>query len=406
MSKPCTKVLKTDGRPEAELLLYAARTCLDSEETERIRALVREDIDWTYLLRLALSHGVMPLLYRSLNIHCPDAVPKGALDQLQGHFFANAARNLFLTEELLKFMDLLEANGVPVIPYKGPALAASAYGNLALREFGDLDILVHERDVPRAKDLLISRGYRPNVELPSAKEASYIQFRGARGFSRGDSGVCIDLHWGVTLHKKSFSFPIDEERLWERLEPVSLGGRTVHSIPPEELLQILCVHGSRHCWEQLKWICDIAELVRAHQGLDWKRLMEEARSLHNSRMLLLGLLLARDLLGAILPEEVLQTMRADRVVKSLAAQIRERIFAEAGGPLRVFESSLFYLRIRERLWDGVPDFLQMVITPDGKDWEFLPLPESISFLYYLLRPIRLIGKYGVNPLRRSLRRAA
>ena len=52
-----------------------------------------------------------------------------------------------------------------MIPYKGPVLSTSIYHDLALRSFGDLDILVHEHEVLRVLDLLVSYGYeiiRPN----------------------------------------------------------------------------------------------------------------------------------------------------------------------------------------------------------------------------------------------------
>jgi hypothetical protein len=90
-------------------------------------------------------------LYQSLNTTCPEAVPKANLAQLRNYFHANAQRNLFLTQELLKLLTLFKTNGISAIPYKGPVLAVAVYGNLALRQFGDLDILVHKRDVLRAK---------------------------------------------------------------------------------------------------------------------------------------------------------------------------------------------------------------------------------------------------------------
>ena len=137
-------------RPEIHLLLDCARTCLDAQGASRIKSLISKDIDWTYLSRIARGHGVMPLLYRTLNSTCSDAVPKEILQELREHFYANAGRNLFLTKELIKIVEFFEAHGIPSIPYKGPVLAASVYGNLAFREFGDLDILVSERELPES----------------------------------------------------------------------------------------------------------------------------------------------------------------------------------------------------------------------------------------------------------------
>jgi hypothetical protein len=104
-------------RPEIALLLCCARTRLDSEHIEQIRTLLREDLDWQYLMQAAHAQGVAPLLYRSLQANCLEAVPQTFLSQLRRHFHANALHNLFLASELLKISRLFEAHGIPVIPF-------------------------------------------------------------------------------------------------------------------------------------------------------------------------------------------------------------------------------------------------------------------------------------------------
>lgn len=389
-------------RPEAELLLCCARTCMDSERAERIRTLLRADIDWAYLLQTALRHGVMPLLYWSLNNTCPEAVPRAILDQLRDDFHNNARRNLFLTGELLKLLKLFEAHEISAIPFKGPVLAFSVYGNLALRQFSDLDVLVHKQDIPKAQELLVSLGYRPLVQPTGAQKLALKRDGHLAFVFVGDNGRSfVELHWEII--RRYFSFPLDPERLWERLEPICLGGKEVLTLSPEDLLLILCVHGARHLWERLEWICDVAKLIGVHKGMHWGRVMKQASTLGSERMLFLGFFLASDLLGAALPEGVWQRVRSDRVVKSLAAQVRERLFLETNSPSGIFESDLFYLRARERPGDRLQYCLRRAMTPTIEDWEFLPLPAFLSFLYYLLRPIRLVGKYGLSPLQRLLK---
>src|SRR5438309_495022 len=120
------------------------RTCLDSERAERITALLQQNLDWQYLIQTALNHGVMPLLYWQLNKICPEALPNEVANDLRQHFHTNAWHNIILSRELLRLLSLFETHGIPAIPYKGPALAASAYGNLSLRQFCDLDVLLHK----------------------------------------------------------------------------------------------------------------------------------------------------------------------------------------------------------------------------------------------------------------------
>jgi hypothetical protein len=274
-------------------------------------------------------------------------------------------------------------------------LAASAYGNLALREFVDLDILVHKRDVPRAKELLSAAGYRPQYRLTRAQEAAFLRYNCEHGFEHGDDGSMVDLHWAIT--ERFFSFPLDPERLWERRSRVSLGGSDVWTFSPEDSLLILCVHGSKDAWERLKHVCDVSEFVRAHEDMDWGRVVKRARRLGSERMLFLGLVLAKDLLETPLPEEVSRRAHADPTVKALARRISERLFRTIDHPPSRFAEIPFrpiHLKMRERWRDKVRYLVRLATTHTVGDWMALPLPKPLFSLYYVVRLVRLAGKYG------------
>jgi hypothetical protein len=155
-----TKAPTVSDRPEVELLLCCTRTHIDSEIAERIKTLLQSRHRLGVPNPDCTRHGVIPLLYQSLSTTCPEAVPKTNLAQLRDYSHSNALHNLFLTKELLKLLNLFESHSIPAIPFKGPVLAVSAYGNLSLRQIGDLDILVRERDYHKAKELLLDQGHR------------------------------------------------------------------------------------------------------------------------------------------------------------------------------------------------------------------------------------------------------
>ncbi len=329
-----------------------ARIHPDAATAARIRVLVGEDLDWERLLDAAPLHGIEPLLYWSLNTTCPEAVPKAVLRRLRRHFYANAGRTLFLTGELLKLLQALQAHGIPAIPFKGPTLAAAAYGNLALRQAGDLDILIHQRDLTRAEDLFTGNGYRRRAAPAGLRKAILQKAVLWEADFVHDAGSAIDLHWG--LLPKYFAFPVSLERCWARCQAVTLSGAIVATLAPEDLLLFLCLHGAKHHWERLQWVCDIAGLVRAYPGLAWDRLMDEAAAIGARRMLLLGLFLAADLLGACLPEMVRRSIAHDRTIPVLSAQVQERLFS--GFYLRALDSVQHRLRFC-LLW-GVSTILE------------------------------------------------
>lgn len=395
---PSPDVVAGAIRPEDQLLLDCARISMDPGRASRIRARVREGLDWASLLQKALPHGMMPLLYWHLNAACPESVPRPILDHLRSQFLRTLRTNLFLAGELLRLLERLDAVGIPAIPYKGPVLAESLYGSMALRPFRDLDLLVHAENVPRARDVLISQGYRGHFHLNRVHEAAFLRSQCELAFVRDHDGVIVELHWAIT--PRYFSFSLDPDRLWPRVESVSLGGRTVLSFSPEDLCLILCAHGCLHLWERLEWICDVAQVLQVHKGMNWEQLLAHARALGSERMLFLGLLLANDLLEAPLPKRVMQKVRADPAARSLALQVCHRLFREIHRPPDLPQLLLFHSAAKERLRDKLRYWFRLAVTPTPGDWGLLPLPECLSHFYYGLRPIRILGKYApalLNP---------
>jgi hypothetical protein len=390
-------------RPEAELLLRSARVILEEGAAERVLGLLRYDLDWAWLLHAAEVHGMAPLLYWHMNRLAPAVVPGAVLDDLRRRFLANAGHSLLLTGELLRLVHLFAGHGVRVIPFKGPTLAAYVYGNLALREFIDLDLLVAPADLLRARQLLIAAGYRSDLPLAPDQEVDYLASIGQLPFVTEGRTCMVELH--ARIAPRDFHFPLGPERLWPRLRPLSLGGREVHTLGAEDLLLVLCAHGAKHRWGSLGWVCDVAELLRARPAMNWAAVVEEAQSLRCERILLLGLVLAHDLLQAPVPDDRLQRALGIPAVGTLAARAANRMFRAAEDQATGLEKGLFHLRVRERPWDGLRYTLSLALEPTVADWTALRMPAPFSFLYYVSRPVRLAIKYGrlVLGRRRPLR---
>jgi hypothetical protein len=385
---------------EIDILLSCACPQITPERTATIREVLQNGIDWEYLFRVAGRHGLVPLLYYQLNMICPESVPEALFTSLKTRFHANLAHNLFLTAELLKLLSLFENHGIPAVPFKGPVLASSVYGNLSLREFSDLDILIHKKDLNRAKDLLLSHDYLPIYRLSDPQEAAFNGLGCQFHFSHKKTGINLEMLW--EFGPKELPFPVNLHHLWNRLEKVSFSGREILAFPPEDLLHILCFHGYKHCWEDLRWICDVANLIRSHGEMDWNLVIERARTLGTERILFLGLYLAKNLLEIDLPDDVWQKAQSDTKIKSLARMVCKHLFSDTNGSLEIAERSLFHLRSFKTLSQRFQYLYFAAIPPSFVEFEILELPSSLSFLYYLIRPFRLLGKYSVGRLIHSL----
>ncbi len=94
-----------------------------------------------------------------------------------------------------------------------------------------------------------------------------------------------------------------------------------------------------------------------HPTLAWEVVMEHARAAGGVRILLLGLAVAQQLLGAVLPQEVVHRIQADPVVQALTAQVRAQLCASLHGLPCTMDRHIFYLRTRERVQDRLRYFL-------------------------------------------------
>jgi hypothetical protein len=303
-------------------------------------------------------------------------------------FRRNLISNLLSTSEMCSILSLLEAHGITAIPFKGPTLAVAAYGDLALREFRDIDLLLHKGDVLKAKAILAARGYVSDYQLNRAQEAAYLKSESEFGFK---GSVYLELQWNIV--PRNYSFELNDGELWRRLDHVNIEGLRIATLSSEDLLLLLCAHGSKQSWKKLSWVCDVSELIRARTDLDWDRVFARAKRLGGERMLSTGLFLVNNLLGAALPRPVLRRVNGDRIARVLGGRACNQLFSDTASLYEAVKSSLFYVKARERVSDKARCYLRMALSPTVNDLQFLSLPRRLYFFYYPLRPIRLLGKY-------------
>lgn len=387
-SKP---ILKTIDRAEHELLLCCVRPHIDSRVSDRIRSLVAQDLDWDYLFLLARRHSVVALLYHGLQETAPDLVPAEPHQRLRKYFQDNAARNVVLNAELCRLLKMLGDNGIEAIPYKGPVLALFAYGNLALRRFVDLDVMVRKEDAAKSIDLLLADGYEVSKSISESQRKVLLHTQHNLQLHRSNRQLIVELHWEVA--SQLFVSSVQADDLWGGLIPNEMNGATVKTLSAEDLVFSLSVHALRHVWENLLWICDLAWIISRYD-LNWPVLLERARTTKIERNFLLGLQLCSRLLGVQLPELVAQQIERDSSIDKLADVVIQFLL---NGTEHIPTSSLQHLRFNLTVrpsWPARARYFRHILNPTDGDLAAVSLPGSLSFGYYLMRPFRLLFKTG------------
>ena len=313
--------------------------------------------------------------------------PEEELAELRARCHRVAANNLILVRHLKRILDLFCENGITALAWKGPALAAEAYGDIGLREFRDLDLLVRLADVVRARRLLESIGYVSSHAFSPSQERVLLLHGHELQMVR--DGQLVELHWAIA--KGVHAVPIDFPALWARQRLIKVGPYAVPTLGVEDHFLTLCVHGTSHAWQRLIWVCDVAELIRARPDMEWDRILSESHRLGFGRMVSVALALANHLLDASLPSAVRKRVAADSSAVALATDLGDEIFREerARGS---FVS--FHLRVRETFGAKLSFVARALFQPAPEDWTALSLPDVAYPLYYLVRPFRLMKAYG------------
>jgi hypothetical protein len=390
---PQTKASPEMNSPEKELLLACVRTRMPAELAEHVRAIVRGPLDWKLFLAAAENHCVLPLVWQQLETVCGDSVPTEWREKLRASAERTAQRNLQLAGELFRLAALFRAANITAIPYKGPVLAAQAYGSFALRQFADLDFAVRQRDLPHAAAELAREGYESAFGALATNEDSQTA-HGDYKFVRARDRLIVELKTEGTL--RHFPRALNFGAFQSRLKRVPLPGGEIETFSAEDTLIFLAVHGAKHFWERLLWITDISELAQMTPGIAWPQAFSIAEEMGVTRMLNLALDVATRMLQTPLPKEVQDRVRRDAGAMQVGRAIAEQFSLAGVTDLAVFSRFKFRMAMREGSWSGMQYAFRLATLPSEADREELPLPEKLSGMHRWLRPFLLMRRHGIK----------
>lgn len=198
------------------------------------------------LRELARVEGVLPLI-EWIGGPVPPQLRTQAVLQL-----ARRAR-------LRRLLDLLAADGVTVIVFKGAHLAYTFYPDPALRPHVDIDLLIHPRDVEAARRVLERSGHRLLPHVSGRFVMS--QFHYVDG---GAGAHTYDVHWQIanpTMFRDLL--PFEHVRAQAvRLEP--FGAHGLGPSVPHAML-IACMHRAAHhgASDRLIWLQDLRLMLQS-----------------------------------------------------------------------------------------------------------------------------------------------
>jgi hypothetical protein len=347
-----------------------------------------DSIQWNALFSLAERHGVLPLLCQTL-ANSPSKIPAHALSVLKQRYQVNLHKTLFLSRELIHIVDSLSERGIGVMPYKGLTLAESVYGDVALRQAGDIDLLIRPQDFPAIRKALCEIGYSPHVQFAERHEKYYLRSGYECAFDGAAGPNLLELQWAI--QPKFYAVDLEMDGLFRRAQILNFAGRSMKVLSFEDLLIVLCLHAAKHAWGRLIWLCDIARTAQRPE-IDWRMVASQADSLGITRILRVSLVLSELILYTKVPSLADTTLPHDIKTAELAREIAPLLAIENRSDVESAAYFRLMLRLRERISDRLRFLARLVLTPGPGEWNALQLPEPLFPMYRLVRLSRLAAR--------------
>jgi hypothetical protein len=372
------------GKPEFDLLCLVARP---RPTLERVRDLVQSGLDFSELNQLAEQHSVRPRLIDVLGRLSWARVPAETREALEDFQHRHLLRALSLAEALCRVTAEFAGAGIPFATFKGVALATSLYGDVSAREYDDIDIVVPRERMADAERVLARLGYR-GIQGDRSFRQAFLGHQRQFTLAHTERDIDIDLHWAFS--GSFLPFPVTPDDVWRDAAHVAIAGQSVPTLAGANLALLLAGHGTKERWHRLGWVADFALLIARDDHVDWSGVYERARGHGCGAAVLLGCLLARDLLDVPVPQQLSELVAGNDRVRARAATLIERM--RKGAPEPEIAANFSDLDLCDRRLDRLKAVLGLTLTPTPGDYAAMPLPPALWSLYYATRPFRLAAK--------------
>jgi hypothetical protein len=295
-------------------------------------------------------------------------------------------QNMLLTSELINIMKLFEENNIKAIAFKGPTLAQLAYGDITLRQYVDLDVLVEKEDLFKIENLLKNK-YKRALKLTSSQEILWFQYAHDVGLLN-NNGIHIEFHW--RMFDRSHPANLSKIDFFQESAKTKInnGNVNINTISNEKFLIYLCIHGSKHLYERIEWVCDIDRFIKT-QEIDWNKVEDIIENDNSKRFFLLGLFLTKFLFNTNLGKNY--EKQFDKEYESIS----NHIFDTWNGNQKSNNKNnmKYMLKLFVSKSDKFKYINKMYFKPTFTEYWYINFPKPLYFLYYPLRQYLLIKKY-------------
>ena len=360
------------------------------------------EAQWQSLCELAVRHKVVPTMadgIRRNNLQPPAKISSWLAQQIK----KNTLSAMRLSAELASLTRLFDQHNIGFVCFKGLALCHLAGLDFAARHSGDIDLLLRcVDDIERADEVLRSAGYgrvSPKRLAMNANQRKYfLACEKDIVYIHPEKQVQLEVHFKLCYLNRIL--PLESAQIFANRDSMSIGDTVIPIMNTADHQLYLFVHGAFSRWFRLKWLCDIPAISNNGKDFVHPNYFQRATELGIERMVSQGLRLANCYLEMPLSEQLSQQIQDQPAVVS-------RLVKSASNSLEGTDINAFSLPERLRYWATSVFTYMPFLRADNhykinhlkpymtkvSDWETLPLPSILFWLYFPLRPFFWLSRY-------------
>ncbi|MDY0361381.1 MAG: nucleotidyltransferase family protein [Desulforegulaceae bacterium] len=290
-----------------------------------------------------------------------------------------------LTIRLLKILNFLKEEQIFGIPVKGPLLAEFLYNDISSRAFADLDIFIFQKDLYKAVKILEKQGYKPELDLDEKKTMIFSRHEYDFKLYDKSSHTIVELHWELSgRYTKS---PITLDNYFRTLCDFNILNKKVQKLSNETEFIYLCIHSGKHCYEKLEMLYSIAVYFNKIKD-SFDLIINMADEMKCRKIVLFSVYLCIDFFNLKVDENVLNQIKAYKDFGKIKNQVAN--FIENNANFSKTRFSNLHIKLQENIYLKIILRLRLIFTPTCSEWAVVKLPAKLSFLYYFIRPFRLV----------------
>ena len=394
--------------PAAKLLLAAARLSLGTADKREFQELAEGDVEWDVFQYLTAYHRLEAVIYDALETELETDIetllPDTSAAWLEHRRKENVFANMSLVSSTIRIFKEFEKQDVQVLFIKGLSLDEWLYGKPGLRAVGDIDLYIPPSALPQAFACMKGLGYELAWLPERLKPGSRLAKQHRRTikdhmFTRPGSPVVVELHW--RLSRLQSAFPLDFDDAWQRRTEFQLAGKTIGTLPGDIHANYLCYHGAKHYFSRLFWLYDIAKLMQ-REDVDWDGILAQAHLLKSEASLGLALVMASEMFHVSMPELMSRQESLLKTGERLSSELISLVLADIPTLSRPQNEAVSFSYARRKVsWNSrihpskyhyFSQWMYELFAPTYDEWESLELPDILTPLYRLWRPLRLGSK--------------